>query len=80
MEIKVHSNGTATIRVPVELLPALKQSLALAIRNERVQASFVELRSRMKADDAFSVLQQEFYLSRSSLNKIVYPLPEEDEV
>ena len=78
MEITHHDNGTVTITVPASLLPAIEQSVGLAIRNERVQARFVELRQKMKADDAFSVLGQEFFLSRSSLNKIVYPLPEED--
>ena len=80
MEITHHSDGSVTFTVPAELLPVVEQSVALAIRNGQIQDRFAELRRQMKVDDVFSVLQQEFFLSRSSLNKIIYPLPEKGEL
>ena len=80
LSITDNGDGTSTLVVPTEAVPALEACLSLELRNTRIQARFIALRRRMKADDAFSLLQQELLregisLGLSSLQKIVYPLP-----
>ena len=83
ISISDNGDGTATLVVPAGVVPALEECLFVALRNEQIQARFIDLRRRMKVDDAFALLGEELLrdgisLSRSSLVKIVYPLPAGD--
>ena len=77
LSITDNGDGTSTLVVPTEAVPALQACLFLELRNERIQARFAELKKRMKAEDAIGLLADEFHLSRSRIRQIVYPLSKE---
>ena len=83
ISISDNGDGTSTLVVPTDKVSVVQECLYIELRNERIKMRFIELRKRMKVDDAFSIIGQELLLqgvslSRSSLVKIVYPLPDED--
>lgn len=78
--ITEHEGGRATIELPSDLLPRVRRSLRVQLRNQAIRTRFNELKARMKSEDALDLIQQDLLqdgqaLTRSSLQKIVYGAP-----